>query len=68
MDDEFKKIQCRVYHNKELPKIIGLPKSIINKDLLPHRQSLGPRMGYYWTFEQLRMILKIFAVPYVIVQ
>ena len=67
MDDDFKRIQCRLYHNKELPELIGLPKYTINRDLKPHRNTIGVKLGYYWNFEQIRKILKIFAIPYVIV-
>lgn len=67
MEDDFKKIQFRMYHNKELPSLISLPKHTINRDLKPLRKQLGHRMGHYWTFEQVRTILKFFAIAYVIV-
>ena len=67
MEDDFKKIQFRMYHNKELPQLIGLPKYTLNRDLKPLRKQLGLRMGNYWTFEQIKRILKIFGIPYIIV-
>jgi hypothetical protein len=67
MEDDFLRVQIRMYHNKELPALIGLPKATLNRDLKPHRKVLGRRIGYYWTFDQIRKILKMFAIPYVIV-
>jgi hypothetical protein len=68
MDEPFKQVQFRMYHNKELPDLIGLPKATLNRDLKPLRKQLGPRMGHHWTFEQVIKILKIFAIPYIVVQ
>ncbi len=67
MEDDFKRIQFRIYHNKELPKLIGLPKYTLNRDLKPHREALGKRLGNHWTFEQVIRILKIYGIAYIIV-
>ncbi len=64
----FLKVQFRIYHNKELPGLIGINKRTLNRDLKPHRLSLGKRMGYYWTFQQVSIILKIFGIAYVIAE
>jgi hypothetical protein len=68
MDEPFKQVQFRMYHHYELPALLGIPKSTLNRDLKPFREKLGPRMGNRWTFEQVIKILKIFAIPYIVVQ
>ncbi len=64
----FKKIQFRLYHHKEIPALVGTNKRTLNRDLMPHRERLGKRMGYLWTFEQVTKILKIFGIPYIVVE
>jgi len=67
MDDPFIEVQYRMYHNKELPALIGLPKYTLNRDLRPLRNQIGQKMGHYWTFAQVIKILKLFGIPYVVV-
>lgn len=67
MDDAFKKVQFRMYHNKELPALVGIEKWTFAREIKRHKKTLGPKIGYHWRFEQVLMILKIYGVPYIVV-
>lgn len=64
MSDEVITIQFRQYFHKEIPALVGTSKWNLNRDLRPHRKKLGKRNGNRWKFEQVILILQIFAVPY----
>lgn len=68
MEDAFQEIQFRMYHNKELPKLVGMEKWTFAREIKVHKEKLGPMLGYHWRFQQVTMILKIFGVPYIIVR
>ncbi len=66
MHDESITIQFRQYFHKEIPALVGTSKWNLNRDLRPHRKTLGKRNGNRWQFEQVIMILQIFAIPYIV--
>ena len=68
MDDAFQKVRFRMYHNKEIPKLIGVEKWTFAREIKRHKAALGPKIGYHWRFEQVIKILKIFGIPYVVVE
>ena len=68
MEDAFQKVHFRMYHNKDIPALVGIEPWTFARDIKPHKKRLGPRMGYHWKFEQVLMILKIFGVPYIVVE
>lgn len=68
MENTFQKVHFRMYHEKEIPVLIGLEKWTFASELERHKATLGSKIGYYWTFKQVLMILKIFGIPYIIVE
>jgi hypothetical protein len=64
MNNETVVLQFRQYFHKEIPALVGTSKWNLNRDLRPHRKTLGKRNGNRWRFEQVIMILHIFAIPY----
>lgn len=67
MEDAFKQVHFRMYHNKEIPALIGIEPWTFAREIKRHKEKLGPRLGYHWTFQQVLSILKIYGVPYIIV-
>lgn len=63
-EDEPLRIQHRQYFHKEIPSLVGISKWLLNRELRPHRKTLGKRDGYRWQFEQVLLILQIFGIPY----
>jgi hypothetical protein len=68
MENTFQKVHIRMYHEKEIPVLIGVEKRTIASEIERHKAKLGSKIGYYWKFEQVLMILKIFGIRYVIVE
>ncbi|MBA2613366.1 MAG: hypothetical protein H0U95_15465 [Bacteroidetes bacterium] len=66
MNEEEVIIQFRQYFHKEIPALVGTSKWNLNRDLRPHRKTLGKRNGNRWRFEQVLMILQIYGIAYTV--
>ncbi len=68
MSDEVLTLQFRQYFHKEIPALVGTSKWNLNRDLRPHRKTLGKRNGNRWQFEQVVKILEIFGIAFRVIR
>lgn len=61
------KTEVKPYKHSEILAIFKRSKSNINRALKEHRKRLGPRKGYTWSKEQVKIIFEILGHPYIII-
>jgi hypothetical protein len=62
------KVTIKPYTSKELAGMFNASKSTFNRDLKPHREKLGLRLGHRWNIHQVELILALFGRPYVLIE
>ena len=62
------KIVIKPYTSQELAEMFNASKSTFNRDIKPHREKLGRRIGHRWSVLQVEAILAIFGRPYQVLE
>lgn len=61
-------IVIKPYTSAELAILYNASKSTFNRDLKPHKEKLGRRLGHRWSVRQVELILELFGRPYRIIE
>lgn len=57
-------IEVRPYSIKELSILYGVSSKVLRKWMLPIKEKIGKRNGFYYSVSQVELIFSFIKVPY----